>query len=342
MNKRKRAWLPRMLAAMLCMMVLAGCGMPTEESLGLVHNPSAQSGATAYLPQKGEQSEAADTGDSTAAVEQATTEKIVATDETADFAETATAAEADPEAEAIASETATTADEADPEAEAIALETATTDTEISGDTAATADDSIESADEASIDKSLTAAKSSKKFSKKKSKKSKNKQSSSASTAKSSTSSKNAGTGKSAASSKNAGTGTDKSSTSSKTESKTDSKTDAKSASVEEDGHYTSKTEVAEYLHIYGHLPDNFITKKQAQKRGWEKGDDLWDTCPGMSMGGSGYGNYEGTLPEKKGRQYYECDIDYKGGHRGAKRIVYSNDGLIFYTGDHYETFEQLY
>ncbi len=113
------------------------------------------------------------------------------------------------------------------------------------------------------------------------------------------------------------------------------------AVIDENGTYTSKDDVALYIHTYGHLPDNFISKKEAQKLGWS-GGSLKDYAPGKSIGGSRFGNYEGALPEKKGRQYYECDIDYKGKSRGAKRIVYSDDGLIFYTEDHYETFEQLY
>ncbi len=111
--------------------------------------------------------------------------------------------------------------------------------------------------------------------------------------------------------------------------------------VEEDGEYTSKEEVALYLHTYGHLPSNFITKQEAGDLGW-RGGSLKDYAPGKSIGGSRFGNYEGQLPEKTGRQYYECDIDYTGGKRGAKRIIWSDDGLIFYTDDHYKTFEQLY
>ena len=113
--------------------------------------------------------------------------------------------------------------------------------------------------------------------------------------------------------------------------------------ISEDGTYTSKEEVAEYLYTYGHLPSNFIKKKAAQKLGWvSKEGNLWDVAPGMSIGGDYFGNYEGTLPEAEDRDYYECDIDFDGSYRGAKRIVYSNDGLIYYTEDHYETFELLY
>ncbi len=116
--------------------------------------------------------------------------------------------------------------------------------------------------------------------------------------------------------------------------------------IDEDGHYTSKEEVALYIHTYGKLPSNYISKDEAEDLGWKKKDgeagQLHVVAPGMSIGGSYFGNYEGLLPEKKGRKYYECDINYVKGNRGAERIVYSNDGLIFYTGDHYESFEQLY
>ena len=112
--------------------------------------------------------------------------------------------------------------------------------------------------------------------------------------------------------------------------------------IEEDGTYTTKEDVALYIHTYGHLPENFITKKQAQALGWE-GGSLEPYAPGKCIGGSRFGNYEGTLPEKDGRTYTECDIDTLGASkRGAKRIVFSNDGLIYYTEDHYETFELLY
>ena len=112
--------------------------------------------------------------------------------------------------------------------------------------------------------------------------------------------------------------------------------------IEEDGTYTTKEDVARYIHTYGHLPDNFITKKQAQALGWE-GGSLEPYAPGKCIGGSRFGNYEGTLPEKDGRTYTECDIDTLGASkRGAKRIVFSNDGLIYYTEDRYETLELLY
>ena len=108
------------------------------------------------------------------------------------------------------------------------------------------------------------------------------------------------------------------------------------------GRYTTKDDVALYIHTYGHLPNNFITKKDAQALGWP-GGSLEPYAPGKCIGGSRFGNYEGLLPEADGRTYAECDIDTLGADsRGAKRIVFSNDGLIYYTEDHYETFELLY
>ena len=100
--------------------------------------------------------------------------------------------------------------------------------------------------------------------------------------------------------------------------------------------------MALYLHTYGKLPSNYITKKEAQKLGWE-GGSVEQVAPGKCIGGDWYGNYEGLLPAKEGREYHECDIDTLGEKkRGARRIIYSNDGLIYYTEDHYESFTLLY
>lgn len=119
--------------------------------------------------------------------------------------------------------------------------------------------------------------------------------------------------------------------------------DEPAARVQEDGEYTSKEEVAAYLYKFGHLPDNYITKAEARELGWVSQEgNLYEAAPGKSIGGDYFGNYEGILPEESGRQYHECDIDTDGSYRGAKRIVYSNDGLIYYTEDHYNTFELLY
>ena len=112
--------------------------------------------------------------------------------------------------------------------------------------------------------------------------------------------------------------------------------------IDEEGSFTSKDDVALYIHTYGRLPKNFITKSEAEKLGWS-GGSLEPYAPGKCIGGGRFGNYEGLLPEKPGRTYTECDIDTLGKRsRGAKRIVFSNDRLIYYTDDHYESFTLLY
>ena len=112
--------------------------------------------------------------------------------------------------------------------------------------------------------------------------------------------------------------------------------------VVKDGEYSDKEHVAAYLREFGELPSNYITKKDAQALGWVSSlGNLWEVAPGMSIGGDRFGNYEGQLPTAKGRKYFECDIDFEGTFRNAKRIIFSNDGLIFYTEDHYKTFEEM-
>ena len=106
--------------------------------------------------------------------------------------------------------------------------------------------------------------------------------------------------------------------------------------------YSDKESVAAYLRAYGELPPNYITKKEAQALGWisSKGN-LWDVAPGKSIGGDVFGNREKLLPVKKGRTWYECDIDFDGAFRNGKRIVFSSDGLIYYSDDHYASFTEM-
>ena len=130
-------------------------------------------------------------------------------------------------------------------------------------------------------------------------------------------------------------------TSEKTSSQSTEKTEQK-ALIDENGTYDSAKDVALYIHTYNKLPSNYITKKEAKSLGWN-GGSLEEYAPGKCIGGDHYGNYEGLLPEKKGRSYTECDIGTLGkSSRGAKRIVFSNDGLIYYTKDHYKTFTLMY
>lgn len=118
--------------------------------------------------------------------------------------------------------------------------------------------------------------------------------------------------------------------------------DASAYTITQNGSYTTMEEVAVYLSVYSTLPSNFISKQEAQLLGWSSSDgNLWQVAPGMSIGGDRFGNYEKALPTASGRQWTECDIDSDGGYRNAKRIVFSNDGLIYYTEDHYNHFAQV-
>ncbi|WP_028274657.1 ribonuclease domain-containing protein [Atopococcus tabaci] len=113
--------------------------------------------------------------------------------------------------------------------------------------------------------------------------------------------------------------------------------------LDEDGYYSSPEEVALYLHTYGKLPNNYITKSEAREMGWEASEgNLWEVTDQLIIGGDRFGNREGLLPEAEGRVYYEADVNYDGGYRGEERLVYSNDGLIYYTDDHYDSFTLLY
>ncbi len=110
--------------------------------------------------------------------------------------------------------------------------------------------------------------------------------------------------------------------------------------IDRNGTYTSPEDVAAYIHTFSTLPSNFITKKEAQALGWVNTQgNLWDVAPGKSIGGDYFSNYQKVLPDGS---YHECDVNYAGGYRGAERLVYSTDGRIYYTNDHYSTFTQLY
>ncbi|WP_256760984.1 ribonuclease domain-containing protein [Cohnella sp. WQ 127256] len=119
--------------------------------------------------------------------------------------------------------------------------------------------------------------------------------------------------------------------------------ETRSAAIHVEGLYSAPKDVANYIHAYNDLPDNYITKKDAIALGWKSDEgNLWEVSDQLSIGGDVFGNREGKLPRAKGRKWYECDVNYKGGFRGSERVVYSNDGLIYYTNDHYESFTQLY
>ena len=107
--------------------------------------------------------------------------------------------------------------------------------------------------------------------------------------------------------------------------------------------YSTPEDVAAYLNEFHELPPNYVTKDEAMDMGWESSEgNLYEVTGGLSIGGDYYSNYQRTLPTARGRKYYECDVNYYGGYRGAERLVYSNDGLIYYTADHYNSFTLLY
>ena len=127
-----------------------------------------------------------------------------------------------------------------------------------------------------------------------------------------------------------------------TKAPTEKPTEKPTEAPRKSGPITEPQDIVDYLYEHGELPDNFITKKEAQALGWDSSENyVGDVAPGKSIGGDRFGNYEGLLPKAKGRQYYEADCYYEGRKRNGHRIVYSNDGLYFYTSDHYESFIEM-
>lgn len=106
---------------------------------------------------------------------------------------------------------------------------------------------------------------------------------------------------------------------------------------------TAPQDIADYIFAHGTLPDNFLTKSEARQLGWDSSKNyVSDVAPGYSIGGDRFGNYEGLLPDASGRKWYEADANYTAGPRGAERILYSSDGLVYYTSDHYQTFTEMH
>jgi len=100
-------------------------------------------------------------------------------------------------------------------------------------------------------------------------------------------------------------------------------------------------DTVETLRETGWLPDYYIDKREAERRGWDPGDDLCEAAPGFVLGGSHFGNFERRLPDRHRRRWSEADLDFDCGRRGARRLVFSNDGLIYVTLDHYQTFYEV-
>jgi ribonuclease T1 len=99
--------------------------------------------------------------------------------------------------------------------------------------------------------------------------------------------------------------------------------------------------VVETVQQTGRLPADYVTKRGAEALGWRPGSDLCEAAPGRVIGGDRFFNREGRLPEADGRIWFEADLDFACGRRGAKRLVFSNDGLVFVTVDHYDSFVEV-
>src|SRR5574344_793236 len=111
------------------------------------------------------------------------------------------------------------------------------------------------------------------------------------------------------------------------------------SSIQINGQYDQENDVAAYIEKFNKLPDNYISKSEARSLGWH-GGYLEPYDPGKSIGGDHFTNRERVLPQ--GKEYIECDIDTNGSKtRGAKRLIYSTDGDIYYTSNHYKTFTKL-
>ncbi len=99
--------------------------------------------------------------------------------------------------------------------------------------------------------------------------------------------------------------------------------------------------VIETVRQTGQLPDHYVTKREAEALGWRPGDDLCAVAPARVIGGDPFHNREGRLPNAAGRRWFEADLDFACGRRGARRLVFSDDGLIFVTLDHYDSFIEV-
>ena len=97
-----------------------------------------------------------------------------------------------------------------------------------------------------------------------------------------------------------------------------------------------------YVALHGALPNSYISEAEAEAQGWKKWlGNLAEVLPGRMIGGKIYRNRDHGLPESDGRIWHEADFDYVNGYRNTCRLLYSNDGLLFVTYDHYLTFFEI-
>lgn len=105
---------------------------------------------------------------------------------------------------------------------------------------------------------------------------------------------------------------------------------------------TDEKTVVSYLRQNHRLPDNYITKKKAREAGWDaRSGNLCDVLPGKAIGGDRFSNREGRLPTAYKRVWREADINYRCGRRGADRVLFASDGLIYVSRDHYQNFVRV-
>ena len=105
---------------------------------------------------------------------------------------------------------------------------------------------------------------------------------------------------------------------------------------------TDEQTVIGYLRQNHKLPENYITKKKAREAGWDaRSGNLCDVLPGKAIGGDRFSNREGRLPSAYKRVWREADINYRCGRRGADRVLFASDGLIFVSKDHYQNFVRV-
>lgn len=117
--------------------------------------------------------------------------------------------------------------------------------------------------------------------------------------------------------------------------------DGDAASIEKGQPYTAAEDVIVYLALYGALPPNYLTTAQAQALGWDGEGDLWKIQDGACIGGDDFANLAGLLPSAEGRSWKQCDVNYAGGARGNERLVYSSDGLYYYSADRFSSFTEV-
>ncbi len=101
---------------------------------------------------------------------------------------------------------------------------------------------------------------------------------------------------------------------------------------------TKEEVVVPYVKEHHELPDYYITKSEAKRNGWNPGESLCEAVPGKAIGGDHFRNKEGKFPE--GEQYFEADVNYNCGHRNAERIVFTKNGDVWITHDHYKSFQK--